>query len=268
MSWLWRPQTALIEFCMAQSTLTEDDAVMVTRSRISLICSWLVVDRSDRLVYLTGTRYLGPYLACTLVLTFLAVMAYPGGHRRPTASDKRMMDLLDRDHTGQSLRGIMLLVPPARLRDRPGTSRGVRPFYRTLAGLLALGALMTAVCPFMHRVDIRADPEAGLLRVRDYSPIGKRTFELPLAASIHLILRSIWPQTEHKTSPPDRGEPVRWVLELVPPATLPPMDVHVEPMGSTAAQPPRRARHLAARLADMTGWTLDKAEANGLGGPA
>ena len=233
----------------------------VTPARINLIRSWLVVDRPGRLVYLTGTRYLGLYLACALVLTFLALMAYPATVRRPTASDTRLMSLLDRILGGKSLRSIPLLVSPARLRDRTGTSPRLRPFYRALAGLLALAALTAAVCPFMHRVHIRAHPDADLLEVRDHSPLRARTFELPISAPTHLTLRLVWPYTEREAPPTDRGAPLRWTLELVPPTALPPMDVHLEPPGSPRTQPPRRAMHLAQRIANMTGWALDESKA-------
>ena len=248
--------------------MTEDDAAMVTRSRINLVRSWLVVDRHDRLVYLTGTRYVGPYWACALVLAFLAAMAYPVGHRRPTASDTRVMGLLDRVHTGKGLLGITLLVPPARLRDRSGASPQLRPFYRGLAGLLALGALIATVCPLMHRVHIRAHSQAGLLRVRDLCPLRTRAFELPLPTSAHLALRPRWPRTEREMPPSDSGEPIRWALELVPPTALPPMDIHTEPTGNATARPPHRARHLAERLADMTGWALDETDVAGPSGSA
>jgi len=236
---------------------------MPTHSRVNLVRSWLMVDRSDRLVYLTGTRYAGLYLAGALVLAFLALMAYPAAQRHPTASDTGTMAMVDRLQADRGLRGIPLPVSPARLRERAGVSPRLRPLHRALSGLLALGALMAAVGPLLHRVSIRVFAEAGLLRVRGHSPLRTRTFEVPLSASIRLDLRSVWPHREREIAPSDGCEPIRWALELMPSTALPPMDIHVEPTGDAGSQPPHRAKHLAERLAEMTGWTVGESDAGG-----
>ena len=233
---------------------------MSTRSRIDLIHSWLAVDRPDRLVYLPGAKHFGLYLALALALFFLAAMAYPKGPSAATSKEKAVREAIERARADALRRGVPFVCPAMPSLRKAGTPAHLRPFHYALAAVLALGACVAALCPLRHRVEFRVHSGDHVLRVKDRGPARSRVFEEPLSPSTQVILRP----REHHDGPGDsllsQGRGLCWTVELLATAALPPVDVEIEYLSHVTGKPPKKACHLARRIAEMTGWPLNEVD--------